>query len=181
MTINLVLLAALAQAVPEPAAPSGLPPEQALASIDAKGNVTITYITCSTGPLQVWDNLLPDLEKGTPKGPVKAKVKVTNLMVTTAELPVKHVQAYTADGRPITAEKLRTLLVKERTVLVMLDGKKADPFHLQLYKEDTIILVPPANTLNPGGMGGYFSSGGSGPPPSIEELKRPPDEKRLPK
>ncbi len=41
-----------------------------------------------------------------------------------------------------------------------MDGKKVDPFLLQLYKEGTTVLVPPANTLNmsPGGYGdgGYY-------------------------
>src|SRR5262249_62103595 len=83
-------------------------------------------------------------------------------MVTTAELPARNVEAYTADGRAINAEKLRTLLAKERTVLVAMDGKKLDPFHLQLYKDDTIVLVPPANTLN---MGGYIGGYGGHPPP----------------
>ena len=49
------------------------------------------------------------------------------------------------------------MLAKEKTVLVAMDGKKLDPFYTQLYKDDTIVLVPPANTLNAGGgaYGGY--------------------------
>ncbi len=184
MTFSLVLLAALAQAAPEPAAPSGMPPEQALASIDAKGNLTITYVTCTcVGPMN-GEQIMPMHEpKETGKVPVKAKVKVTTVMVTTAELSAKHVEAYTADGRPINGEKLKTLLAKERTVLVAMDGKKLDPFHLQLYKDDTIVLVPPANTLNMGGAyGAYGGYGSPVTPPIVPEPKRPPmgHDKRTP-
>jgi len=121
--------------------------------------------------------------KETGKVPVKAKVKVTTVMVTTAELSAKHVEAYTADGRPINGEKLKTLLAKERTVLVAMDGKKLDPFHLQLYKDDTIVLVPPANTLNMGGAyGAYGGYGSPVTPPIVPEPKRPPmgHDKRTP-
>src|SRR5690242_3892578 len=110
MTLSLVLLAALAPSAPEPAAPSGMPPEQALASIDAKGNLTITHVACFCVGFPGGEAAVPGHEaKGeTGKGPAKAKVKVTNFAVTTAELPAKNVEAYTANGRPITAETLRT-------------------------------------------------------------------------
>ena len=91
-------------------------------------------------------------------------------MVTTMELPANCVDAYTVDGKSLTVEKLATLLEKERTVLVALDGKKIDPFLLELYKEGTIVLVPPANTMNMG-YGGY------GEPPVevvIPELRKMP-------
>ena len=48
--------------------------------------------------------------------------------------------------------------------LIALDGKKVDPFHLQLYKEGTIVLVPPPNTLNLS-HGGYGGPGGFYPHP----------------
>ena len=184
---NLVLLAALIQAAPEPAAPSGLPPEQGLASIDAKGNLTITFITCSP-VINPWGGYSAPMqeEKGTGKGPAKVKVTVTPLLLTKAELSAKDVEAHTADGRPISAEKLRTLLARERTVLIVTDGKKLDSFHLQLYKEDTIVLVPPANTLNRGGAGTFNGGayGGYGAPLPVREPKvpiRPPDDTRPPK
>jgi hypothetical protein len=178
---SLILLAVLAQPAPEPAAAGGVPPQQVLASIDARGNLTITQVACACpgelmGPFAV--PALPEGEKAPAKA--KAKVKVTNLMVTMTEMPAKEVQAFTAEGREIPAERLATLLAKERTVLVALDGKKVDPFHLQLYKEDTIVLVPPANTV---GGGGVFGGGGYGAygvhqavpitPPVRDVLKRP--------
>jgi hypothetical protein len=175
----LLVLTALFQPVPE-SAPSGSPPAQALASIDGKGKLTITYITCTCSNENA---VTPPEVKGAEKIPVK--VKVANLTVLTAELAAKHVEAFTADGRTISADKLETLLAKERTVLVAMDGKKVDPFHLQLYKDDTIVLVPPANTLNMGGyIGGYGGYGGYPvpvpPPTDPGEPKRRPDDGRKP-
>ncbi len=160
---GLIVLAALAQPEPEAAATGGLPPQQVLASIDGRGNLTITQVACYCpgefmGPGYGAAVELPEGEKAPAKA--KPKVKVTHLMVTMTELPVKDVQAFTAEGREIPAEKLATLLAKERPVLAALDGKKVDPFHLKLYKEDTIVLVPPPNTV--GGAGGFGPWGGYG-------------------
>jgi hypothetical protein len=160
---SLMLLSVLAQPAPEAAAAGGVPPQQVLASIDARGNLTITQVTssCYGGFMGPWAMLTPPVpggEKAAAKA--KPKVKVTNLTVTMTEMPAKDVQAFTVDGREVSAEKLATLLAKERTVLVALDGKKVDPFHLKLYKEDTLVLVPPANTVGTGGGFGPWGYGG---------------------
>src|SRR5262249_7571464 len=149
-----LVLTALAQPATEPAAPSTRAPEQVLAVIDAKGKMTITHVTpaCMAPGGGGGEHTVTLPMKGGEKAPVQVKVKLNGLNVTVAELPAKHVEAYGMDGKPIAAEKLAKLLEKERTVLLSVDGKKVDPFHLQLYKEDTIVLVPPANTLG-GGMG----------------------------
>jgi hypothetical protein len=174
---GLVLLAALAQPAPEPAAPGGMAPEQALAVIDAKGKLTITRVGCACAQEMT-------VTKGADKEAVQVKVKVTSLTLTTAELPAKYVEAYTADGKPVTPEKLATLLARERPVLVAGDGKKADPFYLALYKEDTIVLVPPANTLAATPMGFYGAAPVIPPPvpPGADRapLPPPPPEERKP-
>jgi hypothetical protein len=182
------LFAALAQPAPEPAAAGGLPPEQVLASIDTQGNLTITQVACACPGGFMGPRAFPAPEGEKAPAKAKSKVKVTSLMVTLTEMPAKDVQAFTAEGRPISAERLATLLAKERAVLVALDGKKVDPFHLQLYKEDTIVLVPPANTV--GGDGGYGGWGYGGhavavpaplTPPAGDVIKTPrkkPDDDR---
>jgi hypothetical protein len=148
---SLVLFAALAQPGQD-AAPGGEAPVQGLAVIDAKGKITITYVSCNCYGPGMQDNTVTAHEiKGNEKVPVQVKVKVSSVMVMTAELPAKHVEAYTADGKAISAEKLAPMLQKEHTVLIAMDGKKVDPFYLQLYKEGTIVLVPPSGTF---GMGG---------------------------
>jgi hypothetical protein len=170
--LNLVLLAALAPGAPEPApVPGGSPPEQMLARI-ADGKLTITHVgNACYGQTGVENSVVATETRGTEKVTVQAKVKVTTLMVTTAELPAKHVEAYTADGRPITPERLATLLAKEKAVLVSVDGKKVDPFLLQLYKDDTIVLVPPANAIP---LGGYTGGPIAVPAP----LPLPPEERK---
>src|SRR5262249_43187490 len=94
---SLVVLTALAQApapAPEPEQPSGMPPEQMLASIDAKGKLTITYVAAHTpGP---YEQAVTTLQtRGTEKVPVQVKVKLKHLSVTTAELSAEHVEAFT--------------------------------------------------------------------------------------
>ena len=178
--LSLVLLTALAQ--PAPAAPGATQPVQVLARIDAKGNLTITSVTsCGSGGSTAAP--LPPEVVPPGKAPAKepVKVKVTTVLVTTLELPAKAVEAYTTDGRTIPAEKLAEMLAKDRPVLVATDGKKVDPFLLQLYKDGTILLVPPANTL-PLGHGGYSrpqptGSYSDGPPPPLPP-ERIPDRPR---
>jgi hypothetical protein len=154
MTFSLVVLTALVQPAAEPATYSGMPPKQVLARIDARGSLTIHSVTVTHGPASQEMPLRGQEKEGDEKAPATVKVTVTTRMVTTVELPAKHVQAYTTDGRSISPQRLATLLAKERSVLVATDGKKVDPFLLELYKEDTIILVPPANVLNGGGPWG---------------------------
>jgi len=174
---SLVLLAVLAQPVPEPDTSAGTAPVQALASIDDKGKMTITHVDCNCyGPGSREMTVTAHETKGEKKVPVQAKVKLTSLVLTTAEIQAKFVEAYTVDGKAIAADKLATMLAKERAVIVALDGKKVDPFHLQLYKESTIVLVPPANTLNLGYGGGY------GVPGVVEPFPVPtPFPEKLPK
>jgi hypothetical protein len=155
---SLVVFAALGQPPIEPALPGGMPPTQMLASMDAKGKLTLTWVA-TAGAASYEQNVPVPTKKGTDKGPATAKVKLTHLMVTTAEMSAEHVEAVTAGGRPVSREQLATLLAKERAVLVVLDGKKVDPFYLRLYKEDALILVPPANALGGGGATSYSSAG----------------------
>ena len=101
------------------------------------------------------------------------------MQLTVVEMPAKNVAAYTADGKPIPAPKLAELLAKDRTVLVAMDGKKVDPFQLQLYKEDTIILVPPAN-LEGLQYGPYITPAPKGPEEMPPLKKMPQKEKNVP-
>ncbi len=164
---TLLALTVLAQA-PDPAA-SSAQPAQVLARIDARGNLTMTSVSPIEPVAVGCYGFPPPLSV---PGKAAVAVKVTRAVVITAELPAKSVTAYSVDGKAISAETLATLLAKDRTVLVALDGKKVDPFFLQLYKEGTIILVPPANTLP-------FGRGGAGhDAPQVEEI--PPPADRLP-
>ena len=184
---TLLVLTVLAQ--PEkPDAPTGQAPTQMVAGIDSRGTLRLTFATPSYGGCYGGWGSGPSMPPPSPPGvtPAKApappKVKVTTVTVTTAELAAKHAQAYTADGRTIPAERLAALLAKERPVLVALDGKKVDPFYLQLYKDDTLILVLPANTLNVGwgGAGVVAAPATYGAFPEKMPRPLPPDTKPLP-
>ena len=167
---------------PRPDAPGGAPPQQAVAVIDGEGNLRITIAACNCfGPgSQETTADVPD-KPGAEK--TQVKVKVSSVTLTTVELPAKAVEAYTTDGQTIKRDKLPEMLANERAVLVALDGKKVDPFLLQLYKEGTIVLVPPANTVNVGGVyfGGFY---GAPPPPDVlppgpvDRPKPLPEEKK---
>ena len=177
---TVILLAALGQ--PQGLSPHpqvGLPPLQGVARINAKSTLAIARVNsvmCSgySGDREVW---LQAPEKK-PGEKVMVKAKITRVMVSVVELPAHIVEAYTADGKPIEPAKRAEMLAQERTVLIAMDGKKVDPFQLQLYKEDTIILVP-AN-LEGLQYGPYITPASRGPeemPPS----KKMPAEKDRPK
>src|SRR5437016_4528292 len=96
---TLLMLTVMAQP-PAPAAPGGSPPEQVLASIDGRGKLTLIHATCACyGPGGTQENVVTAYDtQGKDKVPVKAKVKVSSIVLTTAEIPAKFVEAYTTDG-----------------------------------------------------------------------------------
>jgi hypothetical protein len=156
MMFSLVLLTTLAQPAPELVAPSGLPPESAVAIIDGEGKLRITQVnypgyTLGPAPHETEATVL--VKRGDEK--VTVTVKVTSLVLTTTEFPANVVDAYTVDGKAITPQDLATMLAKERTVLVSRNGKKVDPFHLELYKVGTIVLAPPPGRPAPSFNEGY--------------------------
>ena len=57
--------------------------------------------------------------------------------------PAADVEAFGTDGRRIPLKALAQLLRDERPVLLSANGRKVDPFYLQLIKEGTVILVLP--------------------------------------
>jgi hypothetical protein len=166
---TLILLAALVQPdVPQPDGPkspvqSSTAPDQGLAVINDKGTLTITRLGYVESK-EVW--LKAPAKKDSEK--VQVKTTVTSVQLEVVELPAHVVQAYTVDGKAIEAAKLGEMLAKDRTVLIALDGKKVEPFHLELYKEGTIVLVTPANLWDRGhgtyGLPGpqYLPDGRSG-------------------
>src|SRR5690242_61336 len=117
---SLLLLTVLAEPETRPAPASGAQPMQVQARID-KENLTITMIRTidqgggcyGSAPLPREGDAPP--RKDTEKVPVK--LKVTTLMMVTAELPARSVQAHTVEGKAISAETLTNLLTRERTVL----------------------------------------------------------------
>src|SRR5262249_50386876 len=103
---SLALLTALALPGADPT-PGGMAPEQALAVIDGQGQLPLTHVGCACfGPAAQEPTVPVPGEKD--EKAAKVKVKVSTVMITTAEIDAKHVQAYTVDGKTIPAEKLAT-------------------------------------------------------------------------
>lgn len=186
MLFNLVLATALAQPGLEPARVGATPPKPVRAHIDGKGTLKFAYVASTCPGAGSGEMTVPvPAAKGKEKGAAGATVRVTKLTMTLVEVSARHVTAFTADGRPVSPERLATLLAKERTVLLAVDGKKVDPFLLELYKEDTLVLVPPANIANfmfDGLYGGY----GGGPvmvpaPAPVPRLPREEEDKPKPR
>src|ERR1051326_615014 len=151
---------------PEHQTPKGTSPVQCVASIDGKGKLTIARMmpTCS-GVSEV--ELRAQLKReGKEPLTVLVTPKVTRFELVIVELQAEDVLAFSTYGKPITAKDLAERLAKERTVLVAVDGKKVDASMLQFYKEDTIVLVPPA--------GLWADSAAVAPEPDIKEKKDEP-------
>jgi hypothetical protein len=67
-------------------------------------------------------------------------------------LPRSAVEVFDVSGKPVEQETLKRLLSKETAVLLSGDGKAVDPFHLQVVKAGTFVLVSealPAEALQP--------------------------------
>ena len=166
--LGIVLAAALA--APEPAAPSGVPPSRRLAIIDGEGRLSITLAgTHCYGPQDQETTVDASENRGAKKSPVR--VKVSSVTLITAELPAKYVEAYTVDGSAIRERSSRRCWRRSVPSSSAMDGKKVDPFHLQLYKEGTIVLVPPANALSIGAA--MFGGGPDFGPPLTQPIPFP--------
>jgi hypothetical protein len=57
------------------------------------------------------------------------------------EYAAAEVEAYEAYEGPVGRKKLAELLARETPVLVSSDGQKVDPFHMQVVKRGTLVLV----------------------------------------
>jgi hypothetical protein len=125
----------------EPAAgarlPAGQPPVTALAVL-SEGRIVLRVPATAYEPRTT----LVQPEAGQPQRAVTSYAQVSVEQVQQFEAAA--VQAFDTGGERISAKALRGLLKKETAVLLAADGRKPDPFHLQLIKEGTVILVPPA-------------------------------------
>jgi hypothetical protein len=86
------------------------------------------------------------------------------------------IPAYDTTGKRIDAATLARQLKKETPVLIAMDGKMVNPYHLQVVKEDTVIFVPsgPLTYVPPLAQpGAAVSPGGKPEPPSISRVLQP--------
>jgi RNA polymerase sigma factor (sigma-70 family) len=59
------------------------------------------------------------------------------------------VRAFTPDGKPLSGARLTALLRQETAVLVSADDKEVDPYHLQVVKDGTPVLILPPTRPTP--------------------------------
>jgi hypothetical protein len=116
--------------------PSGPMPVTALAAVDAKGRLLVRLPVNMVVP-----------RRGIQPLPDGSEQEITYYeQVTTGRdwvVSLDEVQGYRPDGSRLTAQQLRKQLHKEVAVLIAVDSRPVDPFHLQVIKEGTVILVLP--------------------------------------
>jgi hypothetical protein len=83
------------------------------------------------------------------KGPTAVTTYVPALQRRLLRLAVAEIEAYGTDGKRIEGKALRGRLAKRVAVLVSADGRKVDPYHLQVVKDGTLILVHPVTKVPP--------------------------------
>jgi RNA polymerase sigma factor (sigma-70 family) len=84
------------------------------------------------------------------------------------------VKAYDLAGKPVSAGRLAKLLARETPVLVSADGQKVAPFHLQVIKPGTLVLVVPPPEGLPATAYPPAIPAPASPPPAPPDLAPPP-------
>lgn len=148
-----------------PKAEVGMQPTLARASIDAKGVMHI--LEGAEASQTVMTKVVEDVngvmvERAVP-------IRITRSVTVKRAVDAKWVKAHGVDGKPIDAAVLAAVLRESTIVLVASDGKAVDPYFLQIIREGTIVLVPPA-TIN---------FGSSRPPEPIPVPKGDPFPKKV--
>jgi hypothetical protein len=144
------------------APPRGPQPTLAGASVDAKGILSVR----ESGGMTSVQTLYREEEKDGQVTRVAVRVKDVFMTQRVRSLSASGAQAFRADGKAVSPAALRALLKKETPVLVSLNGRPVDPYYLQVYRSDTLVLVVP--------VAGY------GPPP-VPAPETPKSEKLTPK
>jgi hypothetical protein len=129
--------------VPEkavPGKPDALAPVLASAEVGKDGALAVERLVhrFETVPVQ------EEVVVGGKKEVRTAYVTQQRLQIITEKYELKDVKAFDTEGKPIETAKLAELFQKSTPVLVSLDGKKVDPYYLQLFKEGTVTLVLPS-------------------------------------
>jgi RNA polymerase sigma factor (sigma-70 family) len=116
--------------------PKGPAPYTAYAVLDGEGRIVLRIPSGSVyyQPNTTWS-----------QRPDGGKTATTSYELISREhvmlVDTKHVQAYGVDGKRIETKSVEERLKKEIPVLVSANGQPVDPFHLQLIKEGTLVLV----------------------------------------
>jgi hypothetical protein len=149
----------------------GQPPALSGASIDEKDLLHLQDSTTNNFDQEVAIKEKVKVGEAWEERDIKVKIKNTSFTVNKTSMPAKHVRAHDLNGKAIDAKALASRLRKFTTVLESIDGKNVDVYYLQLFKEGTIVLVPPAM--------GYYGGGTVVMPVPAEKI-RPAPKKAAP-
>jgi len=140
-----VLSLALGAPVP-PAAPSGpvgpVPRLLGLKVADGKVTIPVTRTEKQQGAGVVVVGI-----NGNPNGGQFVIQQDVTKSVTVPLAEVKDLKVYTADGKEVPVADAEKQLKTGGTVVVSADGKKVDPRHLKLFRDDVLVLVSPELAL----------------------------------
>jgi hypothetical protein len=126
--------------------PSSPAPNHATARINKDGSLVLREAVLQT-TYQIKEQTLESKDGGTFTR--RVRVPVTVMREMTRSIQAKDIQAFTTEGKKLDARDLANFLKKDTPVLVSADGKKVDPYYLQVIKEGTIILVVPIARATP--------------------------------
>jgi hypothetical protein len=118
--------------------PNSPPPDIAFARVDGDGRLFVRRMVTAYQPVESHGERDGRPEKRT----AYEETRVEGMQRWDAA----DVRAFGVDGKRLDAETLAGRLREETAILVSADGKDVDPFHLQLTKEGTVILVLPIVT-----------------------------------
>jgi hypothetical protein len=126
----------------EPELPKGPPPIQTVARMDRSGNLVIRTVVPVTAYRQVQRTRL--VNQGGKQVPVTETVTVAVVTQLVRQLKSPKFQVFEAGGKKGDPKDLARRLKKWTPVLLSADGKKVDPFYLQVIKDETLVVLLPA-------------------------------------
>jgi hypothetical protein len=83
--------------------------------------------------------------KGEQQECIPATIKRSIRREVTDEYDLSAVKFFATDGKPVSAVDVKKRLKQETAVAVSMDGRQVDPKHLEIIKDDTLVLVLPAD------------------------------------
>lgn len=120
--------------------PQGEPPLLVQAVLDGN-DIVFERVIQQTRPVSVTEDVID--EDGNKKQVVKTK-NVIEQKVIKVKVAGDKAQLSTAGGKKLTAGDLKRYLTdKPAAVIISSDSLPVDPFHLQLYDPETLVVVPP--------------------------------------
>ncbi|QJX00219.1 hypothetical protein [Frigoriglobus tundricola] len=150
MLTCIALSLALGAPVPPAAPPTPVGPVPRLLEVKPASDGKVTIAVNRTEKQQGAGVMMIAIN-GNPNG---GQFVVQQDVTKSATMPlaeVKGLKVYTADGKEVPVAEAEKQLKAGGTVVVSADGKKVDPRHLKLFRDDVLVLVSPELAVPTGG------------------------------